>query len=107
MAQIDPAEPCPCGSGKRFADCHGPGVRKPVTPETTKTIRLNVIPEPDPGSRTVFVYDGDGTVVMSGVETGLSMNCGQCNSPLVRGLRRDQIAGIVLRCKACGSFNET
>jgi len=106
MALIEATELCPCGSGKSFAACHGPRVRKPVVPETTETIRLKVIPEPDPDTRAVFIYEGDGTVVMSGYETGLSMNCGQCNSPLIRGLNRTQISGIVLRCKACGAFNE-
>jgi hypothetical protein len=78
-----------------------------MVPETTETIRLKVIPEPDPNTRTIFVYDGDGTVVMSGFASGLSMNCGKCDSPLVRGLNRGQITDVVLRCKGCGAFNET
>lgn len=107
MALIDPDEPCPCGSGKTFAECHGPRVRSPVTPEITQTLQLKVIPEPAPNTRAIFIYDGEGTVIMSGVETGLSMNCGNCNAPLIRGLRRDQVSGLVLRCKGCGSFNDT
>jgi len=107
MSQIDPAEPCPCGSGKTFGECHGPRVRKPVAPEITETIQLCVIPEPDPNTRTVFIYSGEGTVVMRGVETGLSMNCGKCSAPLVQGIPRNRILGVVLKCKGCGAFNET
>lgn len=106
MAKIQPDEPCPCGSGKPFRDCHGPRV-KTGPPPITDHLRLPVIPEPDPGTRSVFQKTTAGSVIFAGEETGLSLDCGRCGSPLVQGLRREQVASIVLQCNACGSYNDT
>lgn len=75
----------------------------PITDRET----LRVIPEPDPGTRAVFVYEGEGTTVITGLETGLSLDCGKCGASLVRGVHRAAVSGIVLRCKECGAFNDT
>lgn len=107
MAKIDPNETCPCGSGKLFKECHGPKVRQPVTPDITQEIPLKVIPEPDPDARSVFIYEGEGTIVFRGFEVGLALCCGQCKSHLVIGLKREQIQNVVLKCNACGAYNET
>ena len=106
MAQIDPAEPCPCGSGKTFGTCHGPRVRK-GPPLITEHLRLTVIAEPDPQTRVVFEHSGQGTVFFQGEAVGLSLDCGHCGAPLVEGLYREQVRGIVLRCSACGAHNDT
>lgn len=106
MANIDPIEPCPCGSGMLFKDCHGPKVKTPVTPNITQEDVLSVIPEPDPNTRAVFVYSGEGTIIFRGFEVGLALCCGQCKSHLVVGMKRKQIQNIVLRCKGCGAYNE-
>jgi len=106
MAKIDPNESCPCGSGKLFKECHGPRVITPMTPEITQEVKLKVIPEPDPNSRSVFVYDGEGTIAFRGFDVGLALCCGQCNSHLIVGIKRENIQNIVLRCKKCGAYNE-
>jgi len=106
MAKIEPQEPCPCGSGKTFADCHGPRVKSGPPPITTH-LRLKVIPEPAPGTRAVFEHAGEGTVFFVGEVVGLSLDCGKCGSPLVQGLNREQVMGIVLHCKSCGAYNNT
>jgi hypothetical protein len=107
MAKIDLNEPCPCGSGFLFKACHGPKVRTQKIPEITEHIPLAVISEPDPGSRAIFEKTGEGTVLFQGFETGIALVCGKCQASLAAGLNRSQIHGIVLRCKNCGSFNET
>ena len=106
MAKIDPEEKCPCESGLLFKECHGPRVKKPKVPEITEQIALNVIPEPDPNTRSVFIYDGEGTTVFTGYEVGVALICGQCKSNLVVGMRRKNIRNVVIRCKGCGAFNE-
>jgi hypothetical protein len=106
MAKIDPNEPCPCESGLLFNECHGPKVKKPKVPNITQTSILKVIPEPDPDTRTVFIYDGEGTVVFTGYQVGLALACGSCHSHLVVGMPRENIQNIVIRCKKCGSYNE-
>jgi hypothetical protein len=107
MAKIDPNEPCPCGSGKTFGDCHGPRVitNRPIV--ISQRIPLKVIPEPDPGSRSVFIQNGKESIVFSGRETEISLDCGQCGASLVVGLKQDQIRNIVLKCNQCGAFNDT
>jgi hypothetical protein len=78
MAKIDPNEPCPCESGLLFKECHGPKVRKPKVPDITQTSILTVIPEPDPNTRSVFIYDGEGTVAFTGYQVGLALAGGSC-----------------------------
>jgi len=106
MAKIDPEERCPCESGLLFKECHGPRVKIMKAPAITHRIALGVIPEPDPNSRAIFFYEGEGTVVFSGYDVGLALTCGKCASELVTGVRRDAIQGVVIRCKNCGAFNE-
>jgi hypothetical protein len=106
MAKIDPKEPCPCGSGKIFEHCHGPRVKPKVAPQITDRVSLRVIPEPDPNTRTVFQLTGSATLLIQGFETGLSLDCGGCGTPLVTGIHREQIQNIVIRCKNCKAFNE-
>jgi hypothetical protein len=106
MAKIDPEEPCPCGSGFLFKECHGPRVKKPKVPKITETIALNVIPEPDPNTRSVFIYNGEGTTVFTGYEVGVALICEKCKSNLVVGIPRNNIRNIVIRCNGCGAFNE-
>lgn len=106
MAKIDPDEPCPCESGLLFKECHEPKVKKPQVPKITQTSTLKVIPEPDPDTRSVFIYEGEGTVVFAGYQVGLALVCGSCKSHLVVGIPRENIQNIVIRCKGCGSYNE-
>lgn len=106
MAKIDPNEKCPCGSNLLFGECHGPKVRLCVTPEITEKIFLKVIPEPDPDSRAVFDYRGEGTIIFRGFDTGLAFCCGKCHSHLAVGIQRGSIKNIVLKCKNCGVYNE-
>ena len=106
MAKIDPNEMCPCGSGKLFKECHEPQILYPVTPDITQEVRLRVIPEPEPGSRSLFVYQGEGTVCFRSYQVGLALCCGRCGAHLVVGLYRGQLQDLVFKCKACGAFNE-
>jgi hypothetical protein len=106
MAKIEPQEPCPCGSGKTFAECHRPTVKSGPLPITTHEL-LTVISQPDPDMRSVFEKTGESTVFFVGEFSGLSLDCGGCEAPLVLGLNRDQIRGVVLRCRSCGAYNDT
>lgn len=107
MAKIDPNEPCPCGSGRIFADCHGPLVIVDRLPEITERVALKVIPEPDPNTRSVLGKIGDGTIMMHGQDTGIALCCGACGEPLIVGLRIGQVQNIVLKCNGCGAHNDT
>jgi hypothetical protein len=100
-------EPCPCESGKPFGECHGDLRSRAKNSRVLKPVQLTVIPEPDPGTRPVFINNGDTTVLFTGSHGGYSLNCGHCNSPLVTGLDRNEIRGVVLHCNKCGSFNDT
>jgi hypothetical protein len=106
MAEINPKELCPCGSGKTFGDCHLPHV-KHGPPPITEHIRLRVIPEPDPNTRAVFTFTGEGTLGVTGEASGLSMDCGGCGSALIQGVAWGDIRGIVIKCNNCGRYNET
>lgn len=106
MAKIDPNEPCPCESGLLFKDCHEPKIKKPEIPTITEKIMLKVIPEPDPDTRSVFIYKGEGTIVFTGYQVGLALLCGNCKSQLVVGIPRDVIHNVVIRCQGCDAYNE-
>lgn len=71
MARIKSDELCPCDSGLLFKECHELKMKKPQLPEITQSIELIAIPEPDPNTRTTFIYEGEGTVCFSGVEVEL------------------------------------
>jgi hypothetical protein len=105
MAEIDPKEPCPCGSGKIFADCHLPKVKR-GPPPITEHARLKIISEPDPNSRSVFEKTTEGTTLFIGTASGLSIDCGKCGSPLAQGIARTQLVGVVIKCNHCGAYNE-
>jgi hypothetical protein len=107
MVAIDPNEVCPCGSGKLFKDCHALKIKVDVVPPITKRIKLKVIPEPAHESRGVIYYRGEGTIAFKGFEVGLAMDCGKCQAPLVVGVPQNAIRHLVIRCKQCGSFNDT
>jgi hypothetical protein len=71
-------------------------------------LKLRVIPEPEPDTRTVFVEeDATNTVFMRGTEADVTWLCGACAAPLLEGVRLNQFANIVLKCGACGSYNDT
>jgi len=76
-------------------------------PEIRETIVLRVIPEPDPNTKTVVEYNGPGTTLIQGYETHIALVCGKCQAILAAGIEKSQIQDAVLRCKACGSFNDT
>jgi len=107
VALIDPTEPCPCGSGLTYARCHLPRVREQKPPAITERCQLAVISEPDPDTRPVHILTGAGTILIQGFACGLSMDCGKCGASLIVGLKREQVQGIVLKCNACGTFNNT
>jgi hypothetical protein len=80
--------------------------RPKVTKKRKRHIKLMVIPEPEPDTRSVFMYVGDGTVAMKG-PGNVVMECGKCGAPLVEGVPVSQIRNIVFFCQSCGAHNET
>jgi hypothetical protein len=78
-----------------------PGTRKPK-----RRIRLRVIPEPEPNSRSIIRYTGEGTVAMRG-SGDIVMECGNCGSPLIDGVPMKTLINIVFICSNCGAYNET
>jgi SEC-C motif-containing protein len=104
MARISDDEPCPCGSGNTFSDCHGKKLKQ--EPIIAEHFPLKVIPEPDPGSRAVFEFTGSGTVIFNLGGT-VSLDCGSCGSSLAIVPSPNQITGAVLKCAKCNAFNDT
>jgi hypothetical protein len=75
-----------------------------------RTIRLVVIPEPEKGTRSVLIFNGEGTLAMRLAGTSgppVTMVCGNCSAPLTEGITVDQVQNLVFRCNRCGAFNET
>lgn len=105
MPKIDPDEPCPCGSGKLYRDCHRAQVAKP--PTISKHVPLPVVAEPDPGVRSVFKKIGQDTIFFTGHASEISFDCGRCGAPLMVGMARGQVVALVLQCASCGAFNDT
>jgi uncharacterized Zn finger protein (UPF0148 family) len=63
---------------------------------------LKVIPEPEPGTATVF----KGATNPLGTGNGdLTMICGKCKMPLMENMNDGQVRGVVLYCANCGSYN--
>jgi len=71
-----------------------------------RKIRMHVIPEPEPDTRSVLVYTGEGTVVMRG-SGNVTMECGNCGVPLLVGVKVAQFRDLVFRCPNCDQYNET
>lgn len=69
-------------------------------------IRMAVIPEPEPNTRAVIVYTGEGTVAMSGGGSVI-LECGNCGEPIVDGVAMTRIRNLVFKCNNCGEYNET
>ena len=107
MAKIERTEPCPCGSGAVFGECHGRTLGSEIPPTISLRIPLSVIPEPDPNTRAVFVKADEGTIIFKGTATEKSFDCGTCGASLAVGVREDQVYGVVIKCNQCGAFNDT
>ncbi len=71
-----------------------------------RKVSLAVIPEPEPNTRSVLIFSGEGTVVMSG-QGNVTLECGNCHAPLVQGIEMKQLENLVFKCNNCGAYNET
>lgn len=69
-------------------------------------IELATIDEPELGTRSVLVSPaGKGPIVKDGGP--VSTACGTCGALLAEAIHLNQVFNVVLRCPACGSFNES
>src|SRR5712692_10019425 len=99
-------EPCPCGSGRLYGECHKVMLRTTTTVADLSHVPLTVIPEPDPNTRAVWEKIGPETTFVVDRDGRYSFDCGSCGAPLLVLRDCQQVSGIVLRCAACGNFNE-
>lgn len=83
-----------------------PKPKVPGTRARERRIKLMVIPKPEPNTRTVLNFTGEGTVIMKG-DGNVIMECGNCAVPLTDGVNVAQLHSIVFRCPNCGEYNET
>lgn len=75
-----------------------------------RTIRMMVIPEPAPNTRSGIINIGPGTVVVRGQGKGMgnvTMVCGNCGSPLLENIKVSQFQSLVFLCNKCGVYNDT
>lgn len=70
-----------------------------------KRIHLRAIPEPEPNTRSVIVYQGPGTVAIKGEGT-TTFVCAACESPLAENVEELQLRNLVLVRNGCGAYNE-
>jgi len=102
MVRIRDEEPCPCGSGKTFEECHGKKIRERQS--RMNHIRLSVIPEPDPGSCTILHFF-TGPATGDGAD---ALDCGACGTMLMMGVTHDMVKGnLTVRCLHCFAVNRT
>lgn len=100
-------DPCPCGSGKLYSECHKAMLRTKIPSVGLSHIPLSVIPEPDPNTRTVFEHTDTKTLFFFDPTGRYSLDCGSCGATLLVVSDRQQVSNIVLRCRSCGEFNDT
>jgi hypothetical protein len=67
-------------------------------------ITARVVPKPARGTRPVI----DGSFRVPLVKGGGkdAYTCGACGAILVKGIKRGEIAIVVVQCKHCGKYNE-
>lgn len=108
MTKIADDENCPCGSGRLYRDCHIVLRKEIVSPSPHNKVICEVIPEPAPGSRSVFekMSADKSTIFFVGDSPEAWFHCGKCDAPLATGMSRNNLSNLVLRCNACNSFNE-
>jgi DNA-directed RNA polymerase subunit RPC12/RpoP len=68
-------------------------------------VSMKPIPAPPAGKRAVYMAK-KGTIVFRGRGGGLSYLCGRCSATLAEDIKGGQLNNLVLKCKACGTFNE-
>jgi DNA-directed RNA polymerase subunit RPC12/RpoP len=70
---------------------------------------LQVIPEPEAGTRSVFITDNTDPdfIFVQGSLEDIEYTCGNCGRVLMRGVAPGQVINVVLRCPRCGQFNDT
>lgn len=72
-----------------------------------KYIKLQVITEPKPNTRSVIAYEGKGTVAVKAGKGKYNFTCGSCGAVLIEGATEvKQISDIVIKCNRCQSFND-
>jgi hypothetical protein len=76
-------------------------------PVIRRHARLELVPEPAPGSASVFEHVGEETRFFVGTETDVSYECGGCGSSLIAGVPIERISGLVLKCAKCEKYNLT
>ena len=72
-----------------------------------ETRRMSVIPKEAAEGRTVLQPEGDGIVAFRGENGPVQFVCGGCRAVLIEEVQPDQVTNTVVRCNACGCFNET
>lgn len=66
---------------------------------------LKVIPKPAPMTRTILEVEGDTNIhFRSGGD--IDLVCGGCGENLAEKMNAGQVEYIVLKCNACGSYND-
>jgi hypothetical protein len=83
--------------------------KKMVDKSKDNIIKLPIIPEPDPSTRTIFIIPegSSDTLFMRGYSTNLKFLCGNCGAILMEGIEKNQVRNIVLKCNKCKMFNES
>jgi hypothetical protein len=73
--------------------------------ETVKSIQMEVIPEPQPGTASVLVYAHKGKHVIIRSTSDHNYLCGSCQNVICERVALGQISNLVFKCPNCGAFN--
>ena len=72
-------------------------------------IRLQVVPEPARGTRTVLRGNGPDmkdSPIMIGEDGDTNLLCGACGQVLAKNIDEGDLANVVLRCTHCEAHND-
>ncbi len=66
--------------------------------------KLRVIPRPAQNTRVIIAPTAAPAIASEG---RLSYACGKCETILIQNVAPNQVRGVVIKCPACGSYNES
>jgi len=67
--------------------------------------QMEIIPEPKPGTASVLIRSGKGTLPIIKGQGDVNYVCGACHTVICEHVERGQIINIVFKCPQCQAYN--